>query len=47
MSLRDGTAKMSKSDPSENSRINLTDDRDLIAKKIRKFGSNNIAQELH
>lgn len=36
MSLRDGTAKMSKSDPSENSRINLTDDRDLIAKKIRK-----------
>lgn len=36
MSLRDGNAKMSKSDPSENSRINLTDDRDLIAKKIRK-----------
>lgn len=36
MSLRDGTAKMSKSDPSENSRINLTDDRDVIAKKIRK-----------
>ena len=36
MSLRDGTAKMSKSDPSENSRINLTDERDLIAKKIRK-----------
>lgn len=36
MSLRDGSSKMSKSDPSENSRINLTDDRDLIAKKIRK-----------
>ena len=36
MSLRDGTVKMSKSDPSENSRINLTDDRDTIAKKIRK-----------
>lgn len=36
MSLRDGRAKMSKSDPSENSRINLTDDRDTIAKKIRK-----------
>jgi len=36
MSLRDGSAKMSKSDPSENSRINLTDDRDTIAKKIRK-----------
>ncbi len=36
MSLRDGTAKMSKSDPSDNSRINLTDDADMIAKKIRK-----------
>jgi len=36
MSLRDGRAKMSKSDPSENSRINLTDDRDTIARKIRK-----------
>ena len=36
MSLRDGNAKMSKSDPSENSRINLTDDRDSIAKKVRK-----------
>ena len=36
MSLRDGTAKMSKSDSSDNSRINLTDDRDTIARKIRK-----------
>ncbi|NNE58232.1 MAG: tryptophan--tRNA ligase [Hellea sp.] len=36
MSLRDGTSKMSKSDPSDNSRINLTDDADQIAKKIRK-----------
>jgi len=36
MSLRDGSKKMSKSDPSDNSRINLTDDADLIAKKIRK-----------
>ena len=36
MSLRDGTAKMSKSDPSDNSRINLTDDRDTIARKFRK-----------
>lgn len=36
MSLRDGSMKMSKSDPSDNSRINLTDDRDTIAKKIRK-----------
>ncbi len=36
MSLRDGTRKMSKSDPSDLSRINLTDDADTIAKKIRK-----------
>ncbi|MDA9639632.1 tryptophan--tRNA ligase [SAR116 cluster bacterium] len=36
MSLRDGSAKMSKSDASDNSRINLTDDADLIAQKIRK-----------
>jgi tryptophanyl-tRNA synthetase len=36
MSLRDGTKKMSKSDPSDLSRINLTDDRDTIAKKIQK-----------
>ncbi len=36
MSLRDGTKKMSKSDPSDLSRLNLTDDADTIAKKIRK-----------
>jgi tryptophanyl-tRNA synthetase len=36
MSLRDGSAKMSKSDPSDMSRINLSDDDDLIAQKIRK-----------
>ncbi len=36
MSLRDGTKKMSKSDPSDYSRINLSDDPDTIAKKIRK-----------
>lgn len=36
MSLRDGSKKMSKSDPSDMSRINLTDDPDLIAKKIKK-----------
>ena len=36
MSLRDGTAKMSKSDPSDMSRINLTDDPDTIAAKVRK-----------
>jgi tryptophanyl-tRNA synthetase len=36
MSLRDGQSKMSKSDPSEMSRIHLTDDDDAIAQKIRK-----------
>jgi tryptophanyl-tRNA synthetase len=36
MSLRDGNAKMSKSDPSDMSRINLNDDDDAIAQKIRK-----------
>ncbi len=36
MSLRDGSKKMSKSDPSDMSRINLTDNADTIAKKIRK-----------
>jgi tryptophanyl-tRNA synthetase len=36
MSLRDGTKKMSKSDPSDLSRINLKDDEDAIAKKIKK-----------
>ena len=36
MCLRDGTKKMSKSDPSDQSRINLTDDADTIALKIRR-----------
>ncbi len=36
MSLRDGSAKMSKSDPSDASRINLTDDDEVIAQKFRK-----------
>jgi tryptophanyl-tRNA synthetase len=36
MSLRDGSKKMSKTDESDNSRINLTDSADLIAQKIRK-----------
>jgi tryptophanyl-tRNA synthetase len=36
MSLRDGSRKMSKSDPSDQSRINLTDDADAIAQKIRR-----------
>ena len=36
MSLRDGSSKMSKSDPSDMSRVNLTDDDDTIVQKIRK-----------
>lgn len=36
MSLRDGTKKMSKSDPSDYSRINLSDDADAVAQKVRK-----------
>jgi tryptophanyl-tRNA synthetase len=36
MSLKDGTKKMSKSDPAETSRINLIDDEATIAKKIKK-----------
>jgi len=36
MSLKDGSKKMSKSDPSDLSRINLTDDSDTIAKKVKK-----------
>ncbi len=39
MSLRDGTKKMSKSDPSEYSRIHLTDDAETLAQKIRKAKS--------
>ena len=36
MSLKDGIKKMSKSDPSDLSRINLTDDKDQIINKIKK-----------
>jgi tryptophanyl-tRNA synthetase len=36
MSLRDGSAKMSKSDPSDMSRINLTDDVDTLTSKVKK-----------
>jgi tryptophanyl-tRNA synthetase len=39
MSLRDGAAKMSKSDPSDASRINLTDEADMVMQKIRKAKS--------
>ena len=41
MSLRDGKKKMSKSDPSEASRINMTDGSDEIARKIRKAKSDS------
>ena len=41
MSLRDGTKKMSKSDPSDQSRLNLTDDADAIALKIRRAKSDS------
>jgi tryptophanyl-tRNA synthetase len=41
MSLRDGTAKMSKSDPSDYARINLTDDADTIARKVRRARSDS------
>ena len=39
MSLRDGARKMSKSEPSDMSRINMTDDADQIAQKVRKAKS--------
>lgn len=42
MSLRDGTKKMSKSDPSDYSRINLTDDADAIATKFKKAKSDMV-----
>ncbi|HMR29659.1 MAG TPA: tryptophan--tRNA ligase [Geminicoccaceae bacterium] len=42
MSLRDGTKKMSKSDPSEQSRLNLVDDADTIAQKIRRAKSDSL-----
>lgn len=42
MSLRDGTKKMSKSDPSDYARITLTDDADAIAQKIRKAKSDMV-----
>ena len=43
MSLRDGTAKMSKSHPDDNSRINLLDSADVIARKIKKCKSDSVS----
>ncbi len=42
MSLKDGSKKMSKSEPSDFSRINLTDDKDLIINKIKKAKTDNL-----
>lgn len=44
MSLRDGTSKMSKSDPSDFSRINLVDSPDIINQKIKKAKTDSIAE---
>lgn len=44
MSLRDGTKKMAKSDPSDNSRINLLDTEDLIIQKIKKAKTDAIEE---
>ena len=43
MSLKDGMKKMSKSDPSDLSRINLTDEKDLIVNKIKKAKTDNMS----
>lgn len=43
-SLRDGTKKMSKSDPSDQSRINLSDDRDTIYQKFKRAKTDSIAE---
>ncbi len=42
MSLKDGTKKMSKSDPSDFSRVNLTDENDIIKKKIQKAKTDSL-----
>ena len=42
MSLKDGTKKMSKSEPSDLSRINLTDDKDIIINKIKKAKTDSL-----
>jgi tryptophanyl-tRNA synthetase len=44
MSLRDGTKKMSKSDSSDASRINLTDSADVIRQKLKKSKTDNFAE---
>jgi tryptophanyl-tRNA synthetase len=47
MSLRDGSKKMSKSDPSDYSRLNMTDNADAIAQKIRKAKTDALPLPAH
>jgi tryptophanyl-tRNA synthetase len=47
MNLQDGTKKMSKSDPADNSRINMTDSVDDIAKKLRKARTDTLPMPSH
>lgn len=47
MSLQDGTKKMSKSDPADTSRINLTDSVDVIAKKFKKARTDTLPMPCH
>jgi tryptophanyl-tRNA synthetase len=47
MSLQDGTKKMSKSDPADNSRINLSDPVDVIAKKLKKARTDTLPMPQH
>ncbi|MEN9874976.1 MAG: hypothetical protein RL186_1873 [Pseudomonadota bacterium] len=47
MSLQDGTKKMSKSDPADNSRINLSDSVDVIAKKFKKARTDTLPMPTH
>lgn len=44
MSLRDGTSKMSKSDPADGSRVNLIDSADVIMKKLKKAKTDSISE---
>jgi tryptophanyl-tRNA synthetase len=47
MNLQDGSKKMSKSDPADNSRINMTDSVDLIAKKMKKARTDTLPMPSH
>jgi tryptophanyl-tRNA synthetase len=47
MNLQDGSKKMSKSDPADNSRINMTDSVDVIAKKMKKARTDTLSMPSH